>query len=324
MRALALFSGGLDSMLAIKTIKNQGIDVIALHFDIGFEKESKRERLKKLSEDIDTPLEIVDIKEQFFKDVLFSPRFGYGKNFNPCIDCHGNMFYVASLMLEKYGASFLISGEVVGQRPMSQRKEALNQVERLSKVEGLVLRPLSAKLLKETIPEINGWVDRERLHDFRGRGRKRQIELAEEFGISDFNTPSGGCLLTEEYISQKIEDFSIEERLTPGEIPFITTGRYFKLPEGGRFALCRNEEENEKIKKTVSERIEILEFDDIIGPVGAITKDASMDDTKLALSILLTYSKTERRDYLLQCCGKEFCVSPLPSKEAAQQYILRG
>ncbi len=323
MRALALFSGGLDSLLAIQTIKNQGIDVIALHFDIGFEKEEKKERLKKLCDDIAVPLEIVDIKEQFFKEVLFSPRYGYGKHFNPCIDCHGNMFAQAAKLMKKYDAAFLISGEVVGQRPMSQRREALHQVEKVAALDGLILRPLSAKLLRETIPETKGWVDREKLHDISGRARKIQFQLAEDFGIKDFETPAGGCMLTEDSVSFKIRDFSRDGNLQVGEIPFVSTGRYFILPEGARFVLSRNQEENDKVRAIRSDRIRIVEYDFLLGPTGAITVGATKEDIKLALAILLTYSKHEEREYEFLFEGERYLLHPLKNRDEAQKYIIK-
>ena len=182
MKAIALFSGGLDSILAIKIIQEQGIDIVAININIGFEsKYDKKNELAKICKNIGVEFLQIDIREQYLNEILFSPKYGYGKYFNPCIDCHANMFRIAKNLLDEVGASFLISGEVVGQRPMSQNKDALNSVSNLGNIEGLLVRPLSAKLLKPTIPEINGWIDRNKLLSISGRSRTQQIEIAKKY-----------------------------------------------------------------------------------------------------------------------------------------------
>lgn len=342
MRALALFSGGLDSLLAIKIIKDLGIEVIALHFNIGFGGKgdfSQREKeLKARLAQVGVELCAIDIREQFFSNVLFTPKHGYGKYFNPCIDCHANMFAHALALLLCFKASFVISGEVLGQRPKSQRAEALNQVlslassrafslapfyanaqissenvdsiestksvesstEKIEKyyknlgaengdLSGLILRPMSAKLLEPSIPELRGWVERERLLDISGRDRSRQLEMVARFGISDYERPGGGCLLTDTTLSNRIKDFSshraknqnaidsIESKsadsikFSPIESKFniesksrqnaapknfnfldisvLKYGRYLVLENGARFIISRNEIENEMLCK---------------------------------------------------------------------------
>ena len=196
MKAIALFSGGLDSTLAVKLIKNQGIDVVAININTGFGSTKDRlTHMKSMCEQVGAELKIIDIQNEYLQDVLFDPKHGYGKNFNPCIDCHAKMFAVAKRVMEAEGASFLISGEVLGQRPMSQNKDALQKVLDESNCEGLLLRPLSAKRLAPTIAEEKGWVDREKLEGIFGRNRERQMELACEFGLKDFESPGGGCCL---------------------------------------------------------------------------------------------------------------------------------
>ncbi len=210
VKAISLFSGGLDSMLAIKLIVEQGIDVEALYIDTGFgSRKDIRDTLKGRAEMAGASFRAVDIRDEYLKKVLFNPKYGYGKHFNPCIDCHGYMFKVAKSMMERLNGSFIITGEVVGQRPMSQRAEALNQVISLAddSEDRLILRPLSAKLLKPTTPELKGWVDRDRLLDISGRGRERQLRLAKMFGWRDYESPAGGCLLTQEQFSRKVEEF---------------------------------------------------------------------------------------------------------------------
>jgi len=188
MKALALFSGGLDSMLSIKIISDQNIEVVALYMDTGFgADEKKHEILRKRAAMAGASLKVVDLRNEYLRDVLFNPKYGYGKQFNPCIDCHGYMFKTALNMLKSENANFIITGEVVGQRPMSQRRDALFQVKRLADdADDLVLRPMCAKLLPPTKPEREGWVDREKLLGISGRDRKPQLALAKEFGFEDY------------------------------------------------------------------------------------------------------------------------------------------
>ena len=184
MLAIALFSGGLDSCLAIKIVQSQGIEVIALNVDTGFESNLKKiEYLKKSAEELGVEFVSIDERTHFIEEILFSPKYGYGKNLNPCIDCHANMINVAYDYMKKVGAKFIVSGEVLGQRPMSQKLDGVKKIEKLVEQPEIVLRPLSAKLLPPTIPEIEGWIDREQLYDISGRERKIQIKLAKKFGF---------------------------------------------------------------------------------------------------------------------------------------------
>jgi len=327
MRALALFSGGLDSMLAIALIKNQGIAVTAIYFDIGFDAKSFRvEELKNRAKTLGVDFVCLDIKEQFFDEVLFAPKYGYGKNFNPCIDCHANMFRQAFLLKEELGGSFLISGEVLGQRPKSQRAEALKQVEKLSGAEGLVLRPLSAKLLPPSIPEMMGWVDRERLKGISGRGRHEQLRLAESLGLRDLPTPAGGCLLTDEIVSQKIRDMNSFGELKPDEIPLVKGGRYFVLPDGARLIIGRNFDDNEILKSAKSDRFSHIAQLGLIGPFSLLSKNATPKDIELASSIVLTYAKntTKEEYYSVEFMGVTYRASPMSSKESTHTYLLKG
>ncbi len=204
VRALALFSGGLDSALAIKLITNQGVEVIALNFVSHFFG-GKNEKAEAMAKQLGVQLEYVDFSEKHI-EMMKNPVYGRGKNMNPCIDCHALMFKFAGELLEKYDADFLISGEVLGQRPMSQNYQALEKVKGLSKLEDLIIRPLSAKLLPPSKPEQEGLIDREQLLDIQGRSRKRQIEIAEQMGIIDYPTPAGGCLLTDPGYSKGLID----------------------------------------------------------------------------------------------------------------------
>ncbi|WP_455940800.1 7-cyano-7-deazaguanine synthase [Helicobacter pullorum] len=325
MKALALFSGGLDSLLAIKIIKDMGIDVLALHFNIGFVgKNDKSEALKEILAQIDVPLKVIDIRRQFFDEVLFAPKYGYGKYFNPCIDCHGNMFSHAFSLLESEGASFVISGEVLGQRPKSQRAEALLQVEKLCNAQGLVVRPMSAKLLPITIPEQKGWIDRERLLDIHGRGRERQLKMVEEYGIKNYAKPGGGCLLTDTSIANKIKDLQSHREIVFEDMEMVKYGRYFILPNGGRCVIARNEEENQKLsfKHPKMSKIELL---NCLGPLGLVEKDSSQEDKEMAIALTLAYGKTEMdKSYKVHFEGREVEMKPFVSKEKAREFLLNS
>ncbi len=298
MKALSLFSGGLDSILSVKVVQDQGIDVLAIHFDTGFggkNWDQKKEYLFRISQKYDIPLEIVDIREHYLEDVLFKPKYGYGKAFNPCIDCHGYMFFNAASLLKKYEGSFLISGEVVGQRPMSQRSEALKQVEELSGAKGLVLRPLSAKHLKITIPESRAWIDREQLLDIKGRSRHRQLELAKHYGITEHEAPAGGCLLTENSFGNKIKDFIKYQKMNVNDIDFFKLGRHLRLDTGAKLIMGKNRIENEHLMqmKYQDRYISLTPTEELPGPFCLLSKEATMEDKIRAGEILLSYTKAQ-------------------------------
>ncbi|BCD61401.1 tRNA-uridine 2-sulfurtransferase [Nitratiruptor sp. YY08-26] len=326
IRALALFSGGLDSLLAMKLLIEQGIEVIGLYFDTGFggkgDKEKKR-YLQEIAKKIGAKLEIIDIKEQFIQEILFDPKYGYGKNFNPCIDCHANMIRVAKALLPKYDAHFIISGEVVGQRPMSQRFDALKKVENLSTADGLILRPLSAKLLPPTIPEQKGWVDREKLLDISGRSREVQMRLAKEWGIENYESPAGGCLLTDEHFSKKIKDHIAHDTFSPEDADVLKWGRHFRLPYGAKLVVSRNKEENEKIQSLQLSKYERFSLP-LPGPLSLVSKNANTADKELAAKIALTYSKAQPQEvYEVKIGDEVYIVSPFPNKSEAQRYLIK-
>lgn len=248
IRALALFSGGLDSALAIKLVKDQGIEVIALNFVSHFFG-GKNEKAEKMAEQLGIKVEYVHFEKRH-TDIVKNPVYGRGKNMNPCIDCHSLMFKVAGELLEKYNAQFIISGEVLGQRPMSQNSAALEKVKKLSGMDELILRPLSAKLLPPSKPELEGWVDREKLLDIQGRSRQRQMELTEIYGLKEYPSPGGGCLLTDPAYSERLsilekdgyleEDYSFLFHL-------IKKSRFYRLEKGKYLFVGRDQEGNERI-----------------------------------------------------------------------------
>ncbi len=207
IKAVALVSTGLDSQLAAKIVHDLGIEVIGLHCVFRFDPFIKedQEKVDALFRPLGVSVQTVDLTEAFLP-VLLDPPHGYGSNFNPCIDCKVFMFQYAKQFIHEAGADFLITGEVAGQRPMTQKTPMIVHIERAAGLEGRVLRPLSAKLLKPSVPELQGWVDRDQLLDISGRGRKTQLALVKAFGIQEYNTPAGGCILTN-------PQFSLHEKL---------------------------------------------------------------------------------------------------------------
>lgn len=291
MKAIALFSGGLDSTLAAKLIIDQGIEVIACNINTGFGSTKDRlAHMKNMCQQIGAEFRSVDIRDEYIREVLFTPKYGYGKNFNPCIDCHAKMFEVVKRLMEEWGASFLISGEVLGQRPMSQNSDSLQKVLNLSNCEGLLLRPMCAKSLAPTIPEIEGWVDREKLENISGRNRERQMELADQFGLKDYEAPGGGCLLTDENFSNKIRDFIAHDTFSVEDIPTIKYGRQLRLPDKAKLIIGRNAEDNE-ILKGVNNPKYLHVTTELVGPHAMISRNASDQDKLLAAKLILAYCK---------------------------------
>lgn len=241
MRALVLISGGLDSTLAARIIQNQGIEITALYCEIPFCAPPK-EQLASLRMGI----KYIDIKEKFLQ-ILISPRYGFGSNINPCIDCKILMLEQAKALMPKLGADFIVTGEVLGQRPMSQNRQALELIEKKAGLESLILRPLSAKLLAETLPEKKGWVKRKQLLGFSGRSRKPQIALAKSFNIREYAQPAGGCLLTDPEFTRRLKELIAHQELSTDNIELLKIGRHFRLGPNTKLVVGRNEKENKKL-----------------------------------------------------------------------------
>jgi len=295
IKALALYSGGLDSILACRSIMSQGIEVKALQFITPFfgyeQKGREREVERSIAHRYGIPLSIVDVSSDYLA-LVKNPPHGYGKNFNPCLDCKIFMVSKAREYLKEEGASFIITGEVLGQRPMSQRRDSLRVVERESHAEGILLRPLSAKHLKPTIPEEQGWVDRGRLFDFAGRGRKSQMQLAQEWGIKEYPTPAGGCLLTDPQFSLRIRWLcSNHSQVTVEEVRLITLGRHFVFPGGTFLIVGRRHDENRKIAQLVRKGDIVLELSNHPGPLSLLRGPATQDIVETAASLTVRYSK---------------------------------
>ena len=324
MKAIALFSGGLDSTLAMKLIIDQGIDVLAINISTGFgSTKDRREHMENMCAQVGAEFKIVDIQDEYLQDVLFSPKHGYGKHFNPCIDCHAKMFEVAKRIMEDEGASFLISGEVLGQRPMSQNKDALQTVLNESNCEGLLLRPMSAKRLAPTTPEIEGWVDREKLEDIMGRSRDRQMELAKEIGLTDFESPGGGCLLTDENFGKKMWDFIKFDQFEKQDIPVMKHGRHFRLADGAKLVIGRDKDENEYLQNIQNDKFFHIRTVGIPGPHALLSKNATPEDKELATRGILTYCKTKpEQTYTLSFDGEELSALPLESREMMKPFSI--
>ena len=289
-RALAMISGGLDSILAAKLIKEQGIEVIGICFKSYFFNE---ENAKRMTKQIGIQLEVIDFSEEHF-DMVRDPKHGWGKNMNPCIDCHSMMMRYSGELLEKFNADFIITGEVLNQRPMSQNRSALDVVKKQSGFSDKILRPLCAKNLKETQMEVEGLVDREKLLDFSGRNRKPQMALAEKWGIKDYPSPAGGCKLTEPNYSIRLKDMlDTKEDVTEKDIHLLKYGRHFVSDNKTKVIVSRTGEEGEQIKQLLNNK-DIMFFTSnfngamVIIPEGNNPTD---EDLTFACRLAVRYSK---------------------------------
>lgn len=255
---IGLLSGGLDSAVAVRVVQEAGAAVECIHFFTGFCVSGHHSRVGRtdraiansalqVAAELGVPVELCDISNDYL-DIVLNPRYGYGANINPCIDCRIFMLIKARELMRERGAEFVFTGEVIGQRPMSQMRRTLDLIERNTGLEGRLLRPLSARLLPETIPEREGRLDRGRLLDLQGRSRKRQIELAHRYGVTTYTQPGGGCcFLTDEAYARKFRDLVShmeEPSLTMDDILILGVGRHFRLAENVKAVIGRDEIEN--------------------------------------------------------------------------------
>lgn len=287
-RALALVSGGLDSILAAKLIKNQDIEVIGICFVSAF---FTHEHAVKMAEQIDIPLKVVDFSEEHFK-MLKKPKHGYGKNMNPCIDCHAMMMSYTGRLLKELEADFIVTGEVLNQRPMSQTRSSLDIVKKESGFEDFILRPLCAKNLPPTKMELEGLVDREQLLDISGRSRKRQMELAEKWGIIDYPSPAGGCKLTEPGFSGRLRDLLNDNKdCSFRDVEILNYGRHFRIRDGIKIISTRDQEEGKAIAPLIKKDDYIFEPLNYSGSTIILQGEPSNDDIRVAAEICARYSK---------------------------------
>ncbi|MFH1232446.1 MAG: tRNA 4-thiouridine(8) synthase ThiI [Patescibacteria group bacterium] len=271
VKALVLLSGGLDSMLAARVLMGQGIEVVGVSFKSCF---FSTEKAKRTAEQLDIKLIEVDFSEEHLKMVK-NPTYGYGKNANPCIDCHGMMLKKASEIMKKDGFDFIATGEVLGQRPMSQNKDALKIVEKISGLEGKLIRPLSAKLLDETENEKLGKVNREKLLDISGRSRQMQLELVKKYNIKEYASPGGGCLLTEPDFGKKLfKMFEYWQNCDGNDIALLKNGRvlWFNFKDNKKILVIigRDENENKNLLNLKQADDIIIELLDLAGPISLI------------------------------------------------------
>jgi tRNA U34 2-thiouridine synthase MnmA/TrmU len=310
-KAIAMISGGLDSTLALALVRRQGIEVKAINFYTGFcITETQRRKggradgtipqneALRAAADLEVDIEYVDISGPGYFDMLVNPRWGYGANANPCVDCRVFMMRKAREIMLAEGADFVFTGEVLGQRPKSQRRDTLRIIERESGLEGRLLRPLSAKLLPPTIPEQEGIVDREQLLDISGRSRQRQMALAEELGIADWPQPAGGCCyLTDEAFARKFFDVldsrearGEPRRLDKEDVLLLSTGRHFRLSPKAKLIVGRSEVENALLEHHVEGRARV-EAKGVNGPIALVEGVPTWEERLLAARIVARYGK---------------------------------
>ena len=293
--AIALFSGGLDSSLAILLLLKQNIRVTAITFMTHFgcdlnDPSGCGQDPYPMAKKFGFEARLVHLGQKFV-DIVRAPKFGYGKNMNPCTDCRILMLNEAKEFMESSGADFIVTGEVMGQRPMSQLKDKLNLVLNQTELKGKVLRPLSAKLLLPTEAELSGLVDREQLEGISGRGRKRQIELAEQLGLDDYPAPASGCLLTDPGYSKRLRELMDHEGLSRMEdLSLLRVGRHFRLDENTRAIVGRNEADNHRIMALIIPDYVTLEAVEIGSPLTIVVGDQSEDNLRRAAQLTARYS----------------------------------
>jgi tRNA-uridine 2-sulfurtransferase len=327
--AVALLSGGLDSTLAVRVILAQGITVIGVNFAGAYcpRPRNGSSNADRAAEQLGIELVTLPIDRDFISMVK-RPKHGRGKNMNPCIDCHALMIRKAWAFGQPRGASLIITGEVLGQRPMSQNRQALGVVARDSGVGDRLLRPLSAKLLDPTEPERLGLVERERLLDIEGRQRTRQMALAEKFGITEYPNPAGGCLLTEKVFSKRLAEAFDHGEDSLEIVELLSLGRHFRLPSGARLVVGRDESENDELLKRKPAGAVVIDAGDLPGPVGIVVKGSrdqaieGSSDGVLAGRICARYSdKRSEKLARVVIAGEAVDVEPASEEETARLLI---
>ena len=323
-KVVALLSGGLDSQLAVKMMQKQGFDVTAVaiktpfcDFDCGrgcgFE-------IRERADSLGIELKTVYLGDDYI-EMLKHPKHGFGAGMNPCIDCRAMMFEAAKKHMEEIGAEFIISGEVLGQRPMSQHAPALKTIEKESNLEGKILRPLSAGLLPKTDPERNGLIKREDLGRIRGRSRKPQLMMAKEFGIENPPNAGGGCLLTDPAFGLKTKDlFKHTENPTINDIDLLKIGRHFRLDENTKLVVGRNKEENEVLMALALPDDALLEAKDYVGPISLLRGNTSEKHLEFSASITLRYSdapKNVNSIIIVQKKNKKYEIETISAQESS-------
>ena len=302
-----MLSGGLDSILAFRLMLDQGIDVYALNYRSPFctcTSKGCQHQATKVARELNVPIKVVPTGQDYI-DMVKHPRHGYGRNMNPCLDCRVFTFSRAREYAREIGAAFVFSGEVLGERPMSQHMRALRLIEHESGLEGILLRPLSAHLLEPTAPERQGLVDRSRLLAISGRSRKHQIALAAELGINDYPCPAGGCLLTDRQFAIRLREAFEHNDDTPRHMQMLRIGRHFRLPSGARVIVGRNESENAALRNMVRPEDASLEPVDVVGPLTVLLNSTAAADMDTSARLCAHYSDGRERPEVTVKCGAE-------------------
>jgi tRNA U34 2-thiouridine synthase MnmA/TrmU len=321
-KAIAMLSGGLDSILAAKVVKDLGIELLGLHFvaPVYSASGSSRTAAQKNAAWLGIPLKVIPIKDEFL-EIIKNPKYGYGSQFNPCIDCRILSLRKAKEYMDDAGASFIVTGEVLGERPMSQRRGALTIIDQQTGLGDYVLRPLCARHMAPTLPEREGIVDRERLLGIQGRSRKPQFALAEKYGITEYSQPAGGCLLTDPAFARRLEDLSAHDDVSLDNIYLLKLGRHFRLGKHSKAIIGRNEQDNQRLEALAKEGDIMLEMRDSMGPLCIIKGDISKDDIEQAASIMAKYSKERDKEKVAVSygpagagMGQRVVVSPAKKK----------
>jgi len=291
-KCVALISGGLDSALAAKLMLEQGIDVHGLFLSMSWGC-CEKDKAVACARQLGIPLMILSVGDAYL-DVIRNPKYGYGSGMNPCVDCRIYMFRIAKRYMEQIAASFVVTGEVLGQRPMSQMRRPLEIIEADSGLEGLLLRPLSAQLLEPTLPELLGVVDRTRLLRIVGRSRQEQMAKAFAEGITEHSTPAGGCLLTDEHFAEKTRDlFAHEERPTTKDMELLTIGRHFRIGPATKIILGRNEVENLLLEGHSQTGYSCIR-PKFAGPSALVAGEWNEQARDVAVSLILQHTKAEK------------------------------
>jgi hypothetical protein len=286
-KGIGLLSGGLDSILAFKVLQEQDVELLGLLFKTPFFGPAENVDYEAT---VGAPVEVRDITDRHLQ-MLRNPVYGFGSQMNPCIDCHALMLREAGLKMEEVGADFLFTGEVLGQRPMSQRRDSLKSVENLSGYPGRILRPLSARLLAPTIVEVEGLIDRGRLLDIQGRSRKRQASLAEHYGIAEYPQPGGGCMLTKEGFARRLKRLlELYTTVDGHHVELLKWGRTFGLPTGKICVIGRDRHDNSRLESTAGITESVLRMKDHPGPTGVmIGHPTDADALQATAQILAAY-----------------------------------
>jgi len=294
MKAIALLSGGLDSTLSAKLALDQGIEVRGLSFlsvfNPGLSMTGEGSPGRRAADALGIGVTFMDHTDTMIALVKDAPH-GLGANLNPCIDCHMAMLRKAGALMKEVGAQFIVTGEVLGQRPMSQNSRALPVIDEGAGLVGLVVRPLCARRLAPTTPEKEGWIDREKLLDIHGRSRKRQMALAQELGISDYPSPAGGCLLTDPGYSKRLQELIDHGEFTRENAQLLKVGRHLRLSDHVKLVIGRDEEDCEALATLRSNGDVTVALADAPGPLGIVRGEHSRDELLCAAGILARYSK---------------------------------